>query len=158
MTPDQMRDASLLELFRMEAEAQKQVLDTGLLILERDPLNAGQLEACMRAAHSLKGASRIVGLDSGVQVAHAMEDLLVAAQEGLLRLLHNITQDDNPKLLLGKESGYAELANVSLIAQRYQAQPARFIALLGPRRMNYARLIPLVEACARQLNLNLNRR
>lgn len=28
MTPDQMRDASLLELFRMEAEAQKQVLDT----------------------------------------------------------------------------------------------------------------------------------
>ena len=78
--------------------------------------------------------------------------------DGLIRLLHDITQDDSPKLLLGKESGYAELANVSLIAQRYQAQPARFIALLGPRRMNYARLIPLVEACARQLNLNLNRR
>lgn len=78
--------------------------------------------------------------------------------EGLLRLLHNITQDDNPKLLLGKESGYVELANVSLIAQRYQTQPSRFIALLGPRRMNYAQLIPLVEACARQLNLNLNRR
>lgn len=33
MTPDQMRDASLLDLFRLEAEAQKQVLDTGLLIL-----------------------------------------------------------------------------------------------------------------------------
>ncbi len=78
--------------------------------------------------------------------------------EGLIRLLHNITQDDSPKLLLGKESGYVELANVSLIAQRYQVQPQRFIALLGPRRMNYARLIPLVEACARQLNLNLNRR
>ncbi len=78
--------------------------------------------------------------------------------DGLVHLLHNITQDDKPKLLLGKESGYLELANVSLIAQRYQAQPSRFIALLGPRRMNYARLIPLVEACARQLNLNLNRR
>ncbi|TBU94795.1 hybrid sensor histidine kinase/response regulator [Stutzerimonas kirkiae] len=87
MTPDQMRDASLLDLFRMEAEAQKQVLDAGLLVLERDPGNAGQLEACMRAAHSLKGAARIVGLERGVQVAHAMEDLLVAAQEGLLRLL-----------------------------------------------------------------------
>ncbi|VXC81851.1 Hybrid sensor histidine kinase/response regulator [Pseudomonas sp. 8Z] len=86
MTPDQMRDASLLELFRMEAEAQKQVLDTGLLILERDPTNAAQLEACMRAAHSLKGAARIVGLDNGVQVAHVMEDLLVAAQEHQLRL------------------------------------------------------------------------
>ncbi|WP_339522571.1 hybrid sensor histidine kinase/response regulator [Pseudomonas sp. EA_35y_Pfl2_R111] len=87
MTPDQMRDASLLELYRMEADAQAQVLDAGLLVLEREPNHAGQLEACMRAAHSLKGAARIVGLDDGVKVAHAMEDLLVAAQEGLLRLL-----------------------------------------------------------------------
>ncbi|MDD2159736.1 hybrid sensor histidine kinase/response regulator [Pseudomonas sp. MIL19] len=87
MTPGQMRDASLLELYRMEADAQAQVLDAGLLILEREPNHAGQLEACMRAAHSLKGAARIVGLDDGVKVAHAMEDLLVAAQEGLLRLL-----------------------------------------------------------------------
>ncbi|WP_166838959.1 heat-inducible transcriptional repressor HrcA [Rheinheimera pleomorphica] len=78
--------------------------------------------------------------------------------EGLLRLLQTVTQDEQPKLLLGKESGFIELANVSLIVQRYQQQPKRFIALLGPRRMNYARLIPLVEACARQLNLNLNRR
>ena len=87
MTPDQMRDASLLELYRMEADAQAQVLDSGLLVLEREPNHAGQLEACMRAAHSLKGAARIVGLEDGVKVAHAMEDLLVAAQEGLLRLV-----------------------------------------------------------------------
>jgi heat-inducible transcriptional repressor len=78
--------------------------------------------------------------------------------EGLLQLLDTVTQDDQPKLLLGKESGFIELANVSVIVQRYQQQPKRFIALLGPRRMNYAQLIPLVEACARQLNLNLNRR
>ncbi len=87
MTPEQMRDVSLLELYRMEADAQAQVLDAGLLVLEREPSHAGQLEACMRAAHSLKGAARIVGLDDGVKVAHAMEDLLVAAQEGLLRLV-----------------------------------------------------------------------
>lgn len=78
--------------------------------------------------------------------------------EGLLRLLYSLTQDEQPKLLLGKESGFIELANVSVIVQRYQQRPKRFIALLGPRRMNYARLIPLVEACARQLNLHLNRR
>ncbi|NEK79171.1 MAG: hypothetical protein G3W71_20405, partial [Xanthomonas perforans] len=57
MTPDQMRDASLLELFKLEAEAQTQVLNSGLLVLERDPRHAGSLEACMRAAHSLKGAA-----------------------------------------------------------------------------------------------------
>ncbi|WP_137804721.1 hybrid sensor histidine kinase/response regulator [Pseudomonas sp. G(2018)] len=86
MTPEQMRDASLLELFSLEAEAQTQVLSAGLLALERDPTLADQLESCMRAAHSLKGAARIVGVDAGVSVAHVMEDCLVSAQEGRLYL------------------------------------------------------------------------
>lgn len=76
---------------------------------------------------------------------------------GLIQLLQAVTQDDKPKLILGKESGFIELSKLSVIAQSYQAEPHRFIALLGPRRMNYAQLIPLVESCAAQLNLNLNR-
>lgn len=87
MTPDQMRDASLFELFTLEAEAQTQVLSAGLLALERNPTQADQLEACMRAAHSLKGAARIVGVNAGVSVSHVMEDCLVSAQEGRLHLL-----------------------------------------------------------------------
>ena len=86
MTPDQMRDASLLELFSLEADAQTQVLSAGLLALERNPTQADQLEACMRAAHSLKGAARIVGVDAGVSVSHVMEDCLVSAQESRLYL------------------------------------------------------------------------
>ncbi|WP_426182040.1 hybrid sensor histidine kinase/response regulator [Pseudomonas sp. TWRC1-2] len=86
MTPEQMRDASLLELFSLEADAQTQVLSAGLLALERNPTQADQLEACMRAAHSLKGAARIVGVDAGVSVAHVMEDCLVSAQESRLYL------------------------------------------------------------------------
>lgn len=86
MTPDQMRDASLLELFSLEADAQTQVLSAGLLALERNPTQADQLEACMRAAHSLKGAARIVGVDAGVSVSHVMEDCLVSAQERRLYL------------------------------------------------------------------------
>ncbi|RRV22176.1 hybrid sensor histidine kinase/response regulator [Pseudomonas sp. o96-267] len=125
MTPDQMRDASLLDLYRLEAEAQKQVLDTGLLILERDPSNASQLEACMRAAHSLKGAARIVGLDHGVQIAHAMEDLLVAAQEGLLRLLPDhidaLLQGSDLLLRIGQAQQDAELeARVETVTTRLQ--------------------------------------
>jgi two-component system, chemotaxis family, sensor histidine kinase and response regulator WspE len=86
MTPEQMRDASLFELFALEAEAQTQVLSAGLLALERNPTQAEHLEACMRAAHSLKGAARIVGVDAGVSVAHVMEDCLVSAQEFRLHL------------------------------------------------------------------------
>jgi two-component system sensor histidine kinase and response regulator WspE len=70
----------MLDLFRVEVENQAQVLVSGLLALERDATSAAQLEACMRAAHSLKGAARIVNLAPGVDVAHAMEDCFCAAQ------------------------------------------------------------------------------
>jgi two-component system sensor histidine kinase and response regulator WspE len=77
---------SMLDLFRVEAEAQTQTLTAGLLALERNNAAASQLESLMRAAHSLKGAARIVGLNVAVGVAHAMEDCFVAAQKGAISL------------------------------------------------------------------------
>jgi two-component system sensor histidine kinase and response regulator WspE len=74
------------ELFRVEAENQTALLTSGLLELERAPASAEGLEQLMRAAHSFKGAARIVDLAPGVQVAHAMEDCFVAAQHGALEL------------------------------------------------------------------------
>jgi two-component system sensor histidine kinase and response regulator WspE len=79
-------NSSLLDLFRIETEGQVRVLTAGLLALEREPANEEQLEACMRAAHSLKGAARIVDRDLAVRVAHAMEDVFVAAGAGRLTL------------------------------------------------------------------------
>jgi len=76
---------SMLDLFRMEAQAQSRVLTDGLLRSERasDP---AALEAMMRAAHSTKGAAAIVGMAPMVKLAHAMEDVFVAAQQGRLVL------------------------------------------------------------------------
>jgi len=76
----------LLDLFKLELDAQGKVLSEGLIALEHQPDAADRLEACMRAAHSIKGAARIVGVQAGVDVAHAMEDCFVAAQTGRLRL------------------------------------------------------------------------
>lgn len=85
MTED-LSQFSMRDLFRIEAESQVSALTLGLLALEQDSRRADQLEACMRAAHSLKGAARIVDIRAGVTIAHAMEDLFVAAQEGRTRL------------------------------------------------------------------------
>ncbi len=77
-----LEDSSLFDLFRMEAEEQVRVLQTGLIQLEAGAASAESLEALMRASHSLKGAARIVGLDLIVRLTHAMEDRFVAAQGG----------------------------------------------------------------------------
>ncbi len=73
---------SMFELFRAEAEAHTRTLSEGLLTLESRPDDLAAIEPLMRAAHSIKGAARIIGLDSAVRLAHAMEDVLVAAQRG----------------------------------------------------------------------------
>src|SRR5512136_935408 len=75
---------SMLELFRVETENQTSILTGGLLELENDPSASRQLEMLMRAAHSLKGAARIVNLQTAVRVAHAMEDCFALAQQGKL--------------------------------------------------------------------------
>lgn len=77
---------SMIDLFRVEAENQTQALTAGLLALERDPTASDDLEACMRAAHSLKGAARIINLEAGVDLSHAMEECFVAAQIGRITL------------------------------------------------------------------------
>jgi two-component system sensor histidine kinase and response regulator WspE len=77
---------SMLELFRVEVENQAAVITGGLLELERAPRAAAPLEALMRAAHSLKGAAQIVNLETGVGVAHALEDCFVAAQQDRIQL------------------------------------------------------------------------
>lgn len=86
MSDGGLGDFSMIELFRQEAEGQLATLTAHLLGLENAPLSAAALEAMMRAAHSLKGAARIVGLDPAVRVAHALEDCFVAAQGGSIRL------------------------------------------------------------------------
>ena len=82
-----LEDFSLMDLFRSEVETHSEVLSAALLALERSPGDTSRVDEMMRAAHSIKGAARVVGVDPAVSVAHVMEDCFVAAQKGALTLL-----------------------------------------------------------------------
>ncbi|HEP6274587.1 TPA: hybrid sensor histidine kinase/response regulator [Burkholderia vietnamiensis] len=83
---DDLSHLSLLELYREETRTQTQALSERLLVLEAREPDAAALDACMRAAHSLKGAARIVGVPPGVDIAGRMEECFVAAQAGAIAL------------------------------------------------------------------------
>ena len=90
---------SLNELFRMECESQCRLLTDGLVALEASESGAELLESLMRAAHSLKGAARIVNYSQAVRAAHAMEDLFVSAQKGE----RTLARADIDRLLAGTD-------------------------------------------------------
>ncbi len=98
MVNDPSFDPFLLDLLRTELQTHARVLEAGLVQAEADQTPAA-IEPLMRAAHSLKGAARIVKLDLGVKLAHAMEDMLSAAQHGQYRL----TSSDVDKLLAAND-------------------------------------------------------
>ncbi|MRR15926.1 MAG: hybrid sensor histidine kinase/response regulator [Deltaproteobacteria bacterium] len=88
----------MLDLFRVELENNTRTLESGLVTAERDQ-TPERIEPLMRAAHSIKGAARIVGLTAAVTLAHAMEDVLSAAQHGTRPL----TSDAVDRLLKGND-------------------------------------------------------
>ncbi|RVU40576.1 hybrid sensor histidine kinase/response regulator [Rheinheimera riviphila] len=124
MTEDQLQNASLLELFLLEAQSQTQALDLGLIQLLQQPEDKQQLEACMRAAHSLKGAARLVGVHQAVDLAHVMEELLVEAMRGQRQLLplhiQLLMQASAMLLAIANGQPVPELAElVAAIARQY---------------------------------------
>ena len=98
-----------------------------------------QLEACMRAAHSLKGAARIVGLGVGVSVAHAMEDCFVAAQRGTLAAAPGADR----RAAAGRRSAHAHREDARGAARR-----------LGRRRGARDRCLPGVADGGRRARLS----
>lgn len=72
----------MLDLFKAELESNSEILNKELLALESNPSDLEKINVLMRAAHSLKGASKILQLEPFVKLAHVMEDVFVSVQEG----------------------------------------------------------------------------
>src|SRR5258707_9824300 len=84
-------DQELLTLYAAEAAEHLGVLNETLLRLETmqgadDKERKRQIEALGRAAHSLKGASRAVGVAPVEKLAHRMESIFDAVQSGRMDL------------------------------------------------------------------------
>jgi chemotaxis protein histidine kinase CheA len=118
-------DPAMMDLFRAELDTHLPVLGEGLLALEKDTNQPRLLEAMMRAAHSIKGAARIVGVEQAVRVAHVMEDCLVAAQKGEIRLgadaIDVLLRGSDFLTRLSQTAGTAEAADEQSLLQLVQA-------------------------------------
>jgi two-component system chemotaxis sensor kinase CheA len=84
----------IINSFRAELAEHVQTMNQGLLSLEQKTV-AGQerqerLADVFRAAHSLKGAARAVGVNAIEQLAHALEDVLGGLQHDLLAESHGL--------------------------------------------------------------------
>lgn len=77
--------SEFVEKFREEALERLQRLNEGYIQLESGLSDESVLADLLREAHSLKGSSRMVGLGSISELAHKLEDILLAIKDGRLK-------------------------------------------------------------------------
>lgn len=80
LSPEELKE--VLSIFKAEAIDQIKILNNGLLELEKNPKNKGNVEEIFRTAHSIKGSSRMLGLEPIELISHELEDLLGQTKSG----------------------------------------------------------------------------
>ncbi|GAH68812.1 unnamed protein product, partial [marine sediment metagenome] len=84
-------DLTLLGIFKAEAEERLQNMNKWLLELEKSSHNELAMKEFQREIHNLKGTSRMAGFNDIGTLAHKMEDVINAIQEGKLQI-NNVSE------------------------------------------------------------------
>jgi heat-inducible transcriptional repressor len=77
-----------------------------------------------------------------------------AEKDRILRVLDRVLASHEVQIFIGADSEFAAIPDVSVIAAPYGRgeRVLGTLAVVGPTRMNYARVIPLVDLTARQIS------
>lgn len=98
------------------------------------------------------GETNLVGLLSSSEEAQELLDAL-KSKSSIVHLLDQCISADGVQLHIGGEPGFAPLDDYSLITAKYEIEGAfaGVVGVVGPARMHYKMVIPLVDATARHL-------
>jgi heat-inducible transcriptional repressor len=131
-----------------------------------------QLEAALQIAkdamepedaqeeYVVAGESRLVQ-QAGANDMNKLRELFDAFERkrDLVELLDRCSRADGIQIFIGEEAGYEVLGDYSVITAPYAqgTQPVGVLGVIGPTRMAYDRVIPLVDITARLLTAALSR-
>jgi heat-inducible transcriptional repressor len=75
-------------------------------------------------------------------------------KDRILRVLDRVLRAREVQIFIGAESGLSAVPDVSVVAAPYRrgGRVLGALAVIGPTRMNYARVIPLVDLTAREIS------
>ena len=144
----------------------KQLRDT------RESMNSVMLDAIEMAQQAFSatesegefvvaGETNLMGLDGmgGVSKLKRLFEAF-ARQHDILHLLDQTLNAHGVQIFIGKESGYQLLDECSVVAAPYVAEDHTMgvLGVIGPTRMAYERVIPIVDVTAKLLGSALNSR
>lgn len=100
----------------------------------------------------LEGASKIIGVPEFTDIER-LKGLFQAFEkkEKLLKLIDECLREEGIHVIIGSESDIKEMSDMSIITSTYRVGEKSFgvLGVIGPIRMNYSKIIPLVTHAAK---------
>jgi heat-inducible transcriptional repressor len=145
----EVRDAILAEM-REQKGALERLVAKALALAERTFGDEGQASEVV-----VDGEETFLDAPEFADVAKARALLRAFAEKDrILRVLDKALRAREVQIFIGAESELASVPGVSVVAAPYVRgdQVLGTLAVIGPTRMNYARVIPLVDLTAREIS------
>ena len=123
--------------------------------LREEPPASGDADMFVAGETNLMGFAELSNVDRLRRLFEAFNE-----KRDILHLLDQSLHAEGVQIFIGHESGYQILDDCSVVAAPY-TQDDRVVGVLGvigPTRMAYERVIPVVEIAARMLGSALNSR
>jgi heat-inducible transcriptional repressor len=107
----------------------------------------------------MAGESRLLNSATAEEFSR-LRDLFDSFEQkkDLLHLLERCTHADGVQIFIGEESGYEVFGNYTVVTAPYHdgSRTLGVLGVIGPTRMAYARVIPIVDVTARMLSAALS--
>ena len=115
----------------------------------------------LRATYVLSGERKLLEVEDLSSNMRRLRELFALFEQrtGLLQLLDVSNRADGVQIFIGGESGLAPLDECSVITAPYEVdgQVVGSVGVIGPTRMAYERVIPIVDITAKLLSSALSR-
>ena len=114
-----------------------------------------RMEYMIAGETNLMGAGELSSVDKLRRLFEAFNE-----KRDMLNLLDHSLRAEGVQIFIGQESGYRILDDVSMVTAPYSAdnEVVGVIGVIGPTRMAYERVIPIVDLTAKLLGAALARR
>ncbi|HET6545491.1 MAG TPA: heat-inducible transcriptional repressor HrcA [Rhodanobacteraceae bacterium] len=150
---DEIRNRLLREM-RDESARLNHLMAVAIEVAQRAFEAAPDNDMLVAGQTNLMGVHELADMDR-------LRDLFDAFQRkrDLLALLERCARAEGVRLFIGEESGFPALDGCSLITASYGAggRALGVLGVIGPTRMAYEKIIPVVQATAQIISLALNR-
>ncbi len=151
-----VRDRLLSDLTRTR-ESMDQLMRDAIVMAQQVFDSESQREQ----AYYLAGETSLMDFDE-LSDTEKLRELFDAfgTQRDILTLLDRCVKASSMRIFIGEESGYSMLGDCSVIAAPYEVadEAVGVLGIIGPTRMAYERVIPIVGITARLLGAALNSR